>query len=38
VLEQLENMLEKRQLLGRKAMRKIGEQLDTRVAELQAGG
>jgi hypothetical protein len=38
VLEQLENMLEKRQFLGRKAMRKIGEQLDTRLAELQAGG
>jgi hypothetical protein len=38
VLEQLENMLEHRQSLGRKAMRKIGEQLDTRVAELQAGG
>lgn len=38
VLEQLENTLEKRQLLGRKAMRKIGEQLNTRVAELQNGG
>jgi hypothetical protein len=38
VLEQLENTLEKRQFLGRKAMRKIGEQLNTRVAELQNGG
>jgi hypothetical protein len=38
VLEQLENMLEKRQFLGREAMRKIGEQFDTRLAELQAGG
>ena len=35
VLEQLENTLEKRQFLGRKA---IGEQLNTRVAELQNGG
>jgi hypothetical protein len=38
ILEQLENRLEKRQFLGRKAMRKIGEQLDTRVVELQNGG
>jgi hypothetical protein len=38
VLEQLENMLEKRQSIGRKAMRKIGEQLDARVTQLQTGG
>ena len=38
VLEHLENNLEKRQFLGRKAMRKIGEQFNRRVAELQSGG
>jgi hypothetical protein len=34
----LENTLEKRQFLGRKAMYEIGEQLNTRVIELQNGG
>ena len=38
VLEHLENTLEHQQFLGRKAMRKIGEQLNTRVAQLQSGG
>jgi hypothetical protein len=33
----LENTLEKRQFLGRKAMHEIAEQLNTRVVELQNG-
>ena len=38
VLEQLENTLEQRQFLGRKAMRRFLDQLNTRLVELQSGG
>jgi hypothetical protein len=38
VLEQLEQMVDKRTSLSRAAMRRILERLNTRLAELNAGG
>ena len=38
VLQQLEQTIEARQSLGRKAMRRFLDQLNTRLAELQSGG
>jgi len=38
VLQQLEQTVEARQSLGRKALRQFLDQLNTRIAELQSGG